>query len=89
MSVPLTIDLPPDLAAKAAEIPGLLVRLRLFIRAEITQHEKRQRRHSAEARALVDRAFQRADEMKVTGVTSGQARTGFAETYEKVMQQIS
>ena len=58
MNVPLTIDLPSDLAAKAAEIPGLTTRLRLFIRAEITQHEKRQRRHSAEALALVERAYQ-------------------------------
>lgn len=89
MSVPLTIDLPPDLAAKAAEIPGLLIRLRLFIRAEITQHEKRERRHSAEARALVDRAYQRAEELKAAGVTAEQARAGFAETYERVLHQIS
>ena len=88
MSVPLTIDLPPDLAAKAAEIPGLATRLRLYIRAEITQHEKRQRRYSAEALALVECAYRRAEELKAAGITPEQARASFAESYGKILPQI-
>ena len=44
---------PPDLAAKAAEVPGLSTSLLRFIRQQVALHEKRWARYSAQAKEIV------------------------------------
>lgn len=80
-------ELPPDLAAKAAEVPGLDVRLLMFIRQEVSLHERRQSRFSAEAREIVRQAKARAEELKQEGLTPEQSRTEFLELYDVLIER--
>ncbi|HBJ82786.1 MAG TPA: hypothetical protein DDZ88_02705 [Verrucomicrobiales bacterium] len=81
-------EIPDDLAAEAAQVPGLPVRLVSFIRAEVSQHNRRKARKSMEARKLVEQAMAEAEEMKKSGVTVEQARKDFARVYEEIMSKI-
>ena len=81
-------ELPPDLAAKAAEVPGLDVRLLMFIRQEVTLHERRQSRYSVQAREILRQAEEQAAAEKDSGVSVEERRAEFLKLYEKVIDQI-
>jgi len=89
MNASVLPELPPELAAKAAEVPGLADRLLLFIRQEVVLHERRQGRYSAQARELLRQAKDRAAEMKAAGVTREQGREDFLKLYNRIIDQIS
>lgn len=78
-------ELPPDLAAKAAEVPGLDVRLLMFIRQEVALHERRQSRYSAEAREILKQAKAEAAAHPMTGEEKAEARRTFAERYASLL----
>ena len=81
-------ELPPDLAAKAAEVPGLDVRLLMFIRQEVALHERRQSRYSVQAREIVRQAEEQAAAEKDSGVSVEERRAEFLKLYEKIIDQI-
>ena len=83
------VEIPDDLAAEAAQVPGIRERLLSFIRAEVSMHRKRQSRHSAQAREIVRRAKEQAEQMKASGVTPEQARAEFARLHSEIMEQVS
>lgn len=89
MSSKLSINLPEDLVAEAAQIEGLEYRVGLFIRAELTQHRKRQSQYSDQARDIVQQALRDAERMKADGVTREESMRRFEETYESIMQHIA
>ena len=78
-------ELPPDLAAKAADVPGLSTRLLLFIRQEVALHEKRQSRYSDQAKEIVRQAKVRAAEHPLTAAEKEEARRTFAQRYEHLI----
>lgn len=89
MSIHQLVDIPDDLAAEAAQVPGIHVRLLSFLRAEIAQNRKRQRQHSEQAREIVRLAHAEAENLKAAGMTPEQARAEFSALHQEVMDQIS
>ena len=85
MNASVLPELPPELAVKAAEVPGLADRLLLFIRQEVALHERRQSRFSAQARELLRQAKERADEHPMTEAEKEEARRTFAQRYEHLI----
>lgn len=81
-------ELPPDLAAKAAEVPGLDVRLLMFIRQEVALYERRQSRYSAEAREILKQAKADAAAEKDSGVPFEERRAEFLKLYESILNRI-
>ncbi len=88
MSAFVIPELPPALAAKAAEVPGLDVRLLMFIRQEVSLHEKRQSRYRAEAKGTVRQAKARAEELKQQGLTPERSREEFLELYKTLIEGL-
>jgi len=88
MSAFVIPELPPDLAAKAAEVPGLDVRLLMFIRQEVSLHEKRQSRYSAEAREILRQAKEDAAAEKDSDVPVEERRAEFLKLYESILNRI-
>ena len=83
------IDIPDDLAAEAAEVPGLRERLVCFLRAEVSLHRRRQSRHSAQAREIVQQA--KAEVAAVGPLTEeakAKARQEFVLFYEELMKKL-
>ncbi len=89
MSIHQLVDIPDDLAAEAAQVPGIHVRLLSFLRAEIAQNRRRQRQHSEQAREVVRQAHAEAEKLKAAGVTPDQARAEFLALYKEVVAQIA
>ena len=83
------IDLPDDLIADAAQVPGLRMRLMSFLRAEVTQHRKRQSLHSLQAREIVRQAREEVAEMEpLTESEKVKAKKEFVVFYDKLMTQL-
>ena len=59
--------IPDDLAAQAAQVPGLERRVAQYIKLEVIQHQQRQQRYRPETLALVERARQKAAERAANG----------------------
>lgn len=82
-------DLPEDLVAEAAQVPGLRLRLMSFLRAEVTQHRKRQSHHSAQARDIVRQAREEVTGQEPLSATEqAMAREEFARFYEQLVSQL-
>ena len=88
MSIAEIADIPADLAEEAARVPGIGVRLVSFLRAEIAQNQKRLRRHSQEARELVDQAKAEAEKLKAEGITREQVMESFEKNYFDILKQL-
>jgi predicted nucleic acid-binding Zn-ribbon protein len=88
MSIAEIADIPADLAEEAARVPGIGVRLVSFLRAEIAQHQKRLRRHSQEARELVEQAKAEAEKLKAEGITREQVMESFEKNYFDILKQL-
>ncbi|MBE2287750.1 MAG: hypothetical protein IAE77_30110 [Prosthecobacter sp.] len=88
MSIAEIADIPADLAEEAARVPGIGVRLVSFLRAEIAQNQKRLRRHSQEARELVEQAKAEAEKLKASGITREQAMESFEKNYFDILKQL-
>ena len=63
----MTLDIPRELHAEVAAIPDLNLRVTGFLRHEARMETLRRTRHSEEARELVARAVQQAQEDKEQG----------------------
>lgn len=82
-------DIPDDLIADAAQVPGLRIRLMSFLRAEVTQHRKRQNMHSLQAREIVRQAREEVAKMEpLTEDEKAQAKKEFVVFYERLMNQL-
>ncbi|MBK8038819.1 MAG: hypothetical protein IPK22_17060 [Verrucomicrobiaceae bacterium] len=88
MSIAEIADIPADLAEEAARVPGIGVRLVSFLRAEIAQNQKRLRRHSQEARELVEQAKAEAEKLKAEGITREQVMESFEKNYFDILKQL-
>ncbi len=88
MSIAEIADIPADLAEEAAQVPGIGVRLVSFLRAEIAQNQKRLRRHSQEARELVEQAKAEAEKFKAEGITREQVMESFEKNYFDILKQL-
>jgi predicted nucleic acid-binding Zn-ribbon protein len=88
MSIAEIADIPADLAEEAARVPGIGVRLVSFLRAEIAQNQKRLRRHSQEARELVEQAKAEAEKLKADGITREQVMESFEKNYFDILKQL-
>lgn len=88
MSIAEIADIPADLAEEAARVPGIGVRLVSFLRAEIAQNQKRLRRHSQEARELVEQAKAEAEKVKAEGITREQVMESFEKNYFDILKQL-
>ena len=89
MSITSLVDIPEDLAAAAAKVEGLPLRLLLFIRAEVTQDQKRKSRHSAQAQEIVKKATKDAEDMLAAGFSREEAMAEFQTLYSEVLNQIA
>ena len=81
-------EIPDELAAEAAQVPGLPKRLLHFLRAEVAQHQRRQSRYSAEAQQLTHTSAAQAEALVSAGMTPEMARAQFAKLYGEVMNDI-
>ncbi|WP_395748141.1 hypothetical protein [Prosthecobacter sp.] len=63
----MTFDIPSDVQASVSNIPGLGTWVTLYLRHEAELEKVRQQRHSAEARAIAERALQQAENDQLTG----------------------
>jgi len=88
MSIAEIADIPSDIAEEAARVPGIGVRLVSFLRAEIAQNQKRLRRHSEEARELVQQAQAEAESLKAKGITREEAMESFEKNYFDILKQL-
>lgn len=89
MNVAPFMDIPDDLIADAAQVPGLRLRLMSFLRAEVTLHRKRQSLHSLQAREIVRQAREEVAEMPpLTDDEKAKERVEFIAFYEKLMTQL-
>lgn len=88
MSIAEIADIPSDIAEEAARVPGIGVRLVSFLRAEIAQNQKRLRRHSEEARELVEQAKAEAEKLKAAGITREEAMESFEKNYFDILKQL-
>lgn len=88
MSIAEIADIPSDIAEEAARVPGIGVRLVSFLRAEIAQNQKRLRRHSEEARELVEQAKAEAEKLKAEGITREQVMESFEKNYFDILKQL-
>ena len=82
-------DIPDDLAAEAAQVPGLSTRLFSFLRAEVSMHRKRQSRYSAQVREIAQQAKAEAERMKAAGVTPKEACAEFVKMYVELMDKLA
>lgn len=80
------VELPPDLSAKALEVPGLPERIVRFIRMEVAMNESRRERYSPEALALVQRARRLAEQRKSDGETREEGMRGFADHFAAITE---
>jgi hypothetical protein len=64
---PMTFDIPADVQAGVADIPGLDLRVTQYLRHEAQMEAVRRERHSARAREIVQRAVQQAEDDKRAG----------------------
>jgi hypothetical protein len=79
-------EIPDDLAAEAAQVPGFGVRLVSFIRAEVSQHRKRKVQNSSRAKALVEQARAELENSPaLSPEEKAAAKREFAAMYEKMM----
>ena len=81
-------QIPDDLAAEAAQVPGLPQRLLSFIRAEVSQHHRRRVKRSMEVEQLSREIEAEAEEMKNKGVTPEQAKKEFLELYDQMVKEL-
>lgn len=88
MNVNQLVEIPDDLAAEAAQVEGIGARLLCFLRAEVSQNRKRQSLHSAEAREIVRRAREEAEQMRAAGVTREEAMASFEKNYLEILKQL-
>lgn len=63
----MTFDIPPEIQAGVAHIPGLDHRVAMFLRHEARLEALRRQRQSPEARDIVQRALQKADADREAG----------------------
>lgn len=82
-------DIPEDLAAEAAQVPGLSKRLASFLRAEVLQHRRRQSRYSLQTTQIAAQAEQQAALLIAAGTTPEQARAEFARQYAELMKDLA
>lgn len=87
-NLPDLLELPPDLYAKARQIPDLPQRLLRFIRQEVAMEEHRRRQHSPQALALVEEAYELAAKRKAQGTDRATAMKEFSENYEGIMRTL-
>ena len=57
----MTFDIPSDVQASVSSIPGLDIRVALYLRHEAQLEAVRRQRHSTEARAIAERAVRQAE----------------------------
>ncbi len=81
-------EIPDDLAAEAAQVPGLPKRLLSFLRAEVSQHRRRQSRYSSEAQQLAQASSEQSCALKAAGMKPDEGRAQFAKLYTEVMDDI-
>jgi hypothetical protein len=89
MNATSLIEIPDDLAAEAAQVPGLSARLIGFLQAEVSQHRKQQRPHRAQAIEIVKQAKAEAEQMKAAGVTPAEARSEFVKMYVEMIEKLA
>ena len=88
MSISDIAHIPSEIAAEAAQVPGIGVRLLSFLRAEVAQNQKRLRRHSQEACELVQEAQAEAEKLKAARITREEAMENFEKNYATVFKQL-
>lgn len=85
---PDLLELPPELSAKARQVPGLPERLLRFIRLEVAMNERRQQRYSPEALALLQRARERATKREAAGIGRDEAMRDFHANYSAIVEAL-
>lgn len=85
MSVTLSIDLPEDLAAQAAQLEGLPQRLASWLRAEVSLDTQKRSPHHAVAKEIVQHAMERAARSPMTETEKEAARATFVDRYETMI----
>jgi len=85
---PDLLELPADLLAKAAEVPGLPERLLRFIRLEVAMDERRRQRRSPEVLALMQRAHERAAKRQAAGIERAEAMRDFHANHTAIVEAL-
>jgi 23S rRNA maturation-related 3'-5' exoribonuclease YhaM len=81
-------EIPDELAAEAAQVPGLPKRLLNFLRAEVSQHRRRQSRYSPEAQQIAWASTEQAAALQAAGMKPADARAEFAALHAEVMKDL-
>lgn len=79
------VKIPAGLLERAEEIPGLAERVARFIKFEVAQFEKRQKRFRPETLALVARARTNAEEKRAAGVDLEDEKTAFVNRLDEMV----
>ena len=81
-------EIPDELAAEAAQVPGLPKRLLNFLRAEVSQHRRRQSRYSPEAQQIAQASAEQAAALQAARMKPADARAEFASLYSEVINGL-
>lgn len=84
----VTFDIPADVQRSVEGIPGLDRRVTQFLRHEAELEAVRQKRHSAQARALVERALTGAEADKAAGSDAEESFDELLALHQKFTAQL-
>ena len=84
----MTFDIPAEVQSEVVGIPGLDMRVALFLRHEAQLERVRRERHSAEAREIAERAMRGAEADKAAGRSREDAFAEFRKLHTEVTEQL-
>ena len=84
----MTFDIPQEVQSQVAGIPGLDLRVALFLRHEAQLESVRRERHSEQARAIAERALRGAEEDKVRGLDRERAFEALQKAHREITERL-
>ena len=84
----VTFEIPADVQRSVEGIPGLDRRVTQFLRHEAELEAVRQKRHSARARDVVERALTGAEADKAASPDAGQSFDELLALHQKITAQL-
>ena len=84
----MTFDIPPEVQAQVAGIPGLDLRVALFLRHEAQLEAVRRERHSDSARAIAERALLGAEADKARGLDRERAFEQLQNIHREITEPL-
>ena len=84
----MTFDIPSDVQDSVASISGLDIRVALYLRHEAQLEALRRQRHSAEARAIAERAVRQAESDQLAGFDSDRSFQELRQKHQDITSKL-